>query len=436
MNKWLLLSLLILCLLNGCRENSEIISEISTSPESIEALQTSLSGTILDENKSALLSAKVEVLQEDESLGSAYTKPDGTFEIPATILPDKKVFLRAEKDGYLTTLSNVDPTDGKASREVVMAPSTIVRGSSAMEGRTSQVILIEGILVGSDGTILSGKYVMIQNAEGRTSYSFVDTNGAFSVAVPANEALTLLVLDRFCRSEEFEVKVGPFGKDTDLGRVEVTGASTNQLQITGQLVSCAGNPVANGIVEILAGGSMERTIADRNGNFEVSISECSDRGNSTVTITAYDENYENAGDAQRITLTGVTTVVGPIEVCTRTTTSLELTIGDSTYTTQAGHQFRFDEPTGMTYFTPLNPREGLILYFPGNAPGTYAANTFAFIKNRIAFIGGGRLNLDQRVVVEVRSFSEVEIAGTISGTVLDAETRVPLAVTGTFKITQ
>ena len=106
-----------------------------------------------------------------------------------------------------------------------------------------------------------------------TLSGYTDNDGNVTGLFPANEELTLELLD-FCGVSIFTQTIGPFSADTDLGTYTVSNSSINSTTISGNLLDCNGAPLTNGVIQFSFGGQTVYHYATTS-NFSATFSTCS-----------------------------------------------------------------------------------------------------------------------------------------------------------------
>ncbi|MBK7410804.1 MAG: hypothetical protein IPJ40_23765 [Saprospirales bacterium] len=113
------------------------------------------------------------------------------------------------------------------------------------------------IFLNTNDNPLSGVQVRITIVSSSFSgYGWTDENGVFGGDIPAGEALVLEILD-LCGEVVYTENIGPFSADVVLADLILpSSAFTNMpVNISGTLVDCDGNPVPNGYVKVMLGGT-------------------------------------------------------------------------------------------------------------------------------------------------------------------------------------
>jgi hypothetical protein len=112
------------------------------------------------------------------------------------------------------------------------------------------------------------------NADAWPGYGYTDENGQFGGKVPKGEALILEILDE-CGEVIFSKNIGPFEADTDLGCFEVA-LNSNSVHLSGTLLDCNNQPVANGFVKMHWGDHATVAIyTEADGTFDFLANVCS-----------------------------------------------------------------------------------------------------------------------------------------------------------------
>lgn len=115
-------------------------------------------------------------------------------------------------------------------------------------------IILEGCLGDATGLALAGATVTITSANYGTGYGYTDGEGRFGGIVPANESLTLKVLDN-CSAVIYSTTIGPFAINTTLSKIDITTNAQASVTVTGTLVDCNGMPLTDGLVYVYNPGN-------------------------------------------------------------------------------------------------------------------------------------------------------------------------------------
>jgi hypothetical protein len=177
---------------------------------------------------------------------------------------------------------------------------------------------------------LNNVAVTIRRPNNSSGYGRTDSSGQLCGKVPKNEALILSVLDQ-CGTVVYTRNIGPFTANTDLGVIQVTIPTPNQVTITGTVTDCSNNPVTNGAVLIYTGGAFAYTVPVTNGAFSHTILRCNG-GTLNFNVLGVDYNTLQQGVPYSGTATTGTANVGAIQACgTAATEFIELLIDGTPY---------------------------------------------------------------------------------------------------------
>jgi len=160
------------------------------------------------------------------------------------------------------------------------------------------------------GTILSSSGSPIANAtiqikilsSGASRSGWTNANGEFSGKIPANELLEMTVFENGCGSAILTESLGPIPVNsdstcTDLGTFTTNNPIINEIEITGNIVSCSGSSITNGWLEINLDGIEYNFYIDDGSNFSTTIINCNDQ----TELTAVAGNIEDLMFSDEIT---------------------------------------------------------------------------------------------------------------------------------------
>jgi len=220
-------------------------------------------------------------------------------------------------------------------------------------------IRLTGTVVDADNNPLIGTRVIIssQNFGIRTAYT--DDEGKFSGFVPKGDVLTFSIEDA-CGAIQYEVNIGPFNTDTDMGAIEVAGI--NSLIVTGNLLDCDQQPLADGLTVIRRDGSpVAVVLSDETGHFSAAIVWCA--GSSTISVSAFDTDNLLQSAPLFFEQTGNTVEAGAIPVCTALDEYITLNLDGTTHTFPHNLQFDFLGDGGSLYGQQNNDTVSVSLRF-------------------------------------------------------------------------
>lgn len=166
--------------------------------------------------------------------------------------------------------------------------------------------------VDAQGATASNLLVNVSSKNFGTRSGQTDADGWVGGLVPANEILNLTVLD-LCGNEIYQINIGPFSADKDLGKIVVP--TYNPPSISGILLDCAGVPVQQGIVTFSFGidSVQTYTYTDINGHFSFVFPNCSQI--DTFHLRGYDLQGLSSSPRLDVNSTGNSKDVGSIQAC-------------------------------------------------------------------------------------------------------------------------
>ena len=172
-------------------------------------------------------------------------------------------------------------------------------------------ILLNGCVGDNAGNLVANVRVRLTRTNGQSGYDLTDNLGNYGGLVPANETMTLEIIDP-CENILYTAQVGPFTADTDLPKITIPAADL--VTVSGSLVDCNNDAIAFGVVEAALGGQFFVTTTDASGNFSFSSNNCANE--STVTVTGYDNASPNQSIPLSVNIVGGIATTGEIVVCT------------------------------------------------------------------------------------------------------------------------
>ncbi len=142
------------------------------------------------------------------------------------------------------------------------------------------------------------------------SVGWSNGNGEICGLIPANESLTMKIIDP-CGTLISATNIGPFAVDTTLPTVTIPALQTST--ITGTLVDCNNNVVTNGYVILRYGTYNELTYTVTNGSFIFTTLSCAANGN--FTLEGLDNNGFQTTGVVNFTFTNPITNIGNLVAC-------------------------------------------------------------------------------------------------------------------------
>ena len=127
--------------------------------------------------------------------------------------------------------------------------------------------------------------INIIRPNGDSKTTSLNEGGRFQGKAPANEVLTLEIID-FCGNVLLSESIGPLSVETNVGTFDLSGISMTTVSISGNAIDCNLNPITNGYVMVSSGnGYIEFIDLESDGTFSGTLAWCP---NTEIYITAFD----------------------------------------------------------------------------------------------------------------------------------------------------
>ena len=231
------------------------------------------------------------------------------------------------------------------------------------------------------GTILSSSGSPIANARiqikilssGASRSGWTNTNGEFSGKIPANELLEMNVFENGCGSAILTESLGPIPVNsnsicTDLGTF-TTNNPINEIEITGNILDCSGNPITNGWLEINLDGLEYNFYIEEGSNFSATIINCNDQ----TELTALAGNIDDLMFGDEITFT----ITNPLDL--GTITACDNVLPEWLTLTIDGVETLYPD-VGIS-FPGSTQSDSIPLTITGKIPGTFLSVRFEILNS-------------------------------------------------------
>lgn len=290
-----------------------------------------------------------------------------------------------------------------------------------------------------DGGALPFAKISLTRPNGETRYGYTDGSGYFFATIPAGEVLVMKVNDA-CNTSVFTQTIGQFTNNVNLGNI-IVPFHTVKVTITGTTVNCKGEPVANGVLDLMLDGKLNRTMIS-NGSFSINLTRCSN-ANTEAKLTVFDNDSGMQSDDVKVNVTEGNINAGEISTCANTADQyITLTVNGDHYTwllpdymsstiiSAAGQNNTFIESV------KANEQQSLYFTFQGGmVPGTYSGNQFEFYPTAIgetAYLSSATpLSI---IITEYGNVSQY-VTGRFSGNVIrSGNSKNPLPIQGSFRV--
>ena len=307
-------------------------------------------------------------------------------------------------------------------------------------------IWLDGSIIDQSGAGVEGLVVTLtETSSGAVRYGVTDEDGVFEGYVPNNQELTLISHDD-CSVEIVTDQIGPFTNDSSLPPYQQNGTITNFVTISGKLVDCDNNPVANGYFKV-SYGVFHILETDANGNFSGTINTCNF---GTVEGTGYDLGDYIKSSTETYNVNGVGQIeLGEIIACNELIEYVKYSIDDDDFTIARPYTEFVNPSSGEFRINALrnNNSAGEIVFtigFNATTVGTYTP--FHTVITGLTQDLNYSLICDQSnlngapdcssIDINITTFEDVGgyIIGTLNGTLSDSETGISYPVSVEFRL--
>lgn len=170
---------------------------------------------------------------------------------------------------------------------------------------------------------------------GSHAYGYTDSLGQVKGFVPSDKNLLLEVLDP-CGKTVYSQNLSALNKNTDLGTITVTNATTSLLTFTGTLLNCSTLPVKNGYAIINFNNFIRYATTDNAGKFTTTFITCSGTP-ATALVFGIDETSQQQSATSTLTVTAPVTDAGNITACgTSSAEYIKYTLDDTVHNITTG----------------------------------------------------------------------------------------------------
>ena len=242
-----------------------------------------------------------------------------------------------------------------------------------------------------------------------STIGYTDSTGVISGAVPSGQIMKMTVYNS-CGAIIDTRNIGPYTAATDAGTITINTATPLSTTVTGTVLDCSGNLVANGMVNIAVSGKNYRTLLS-NGGFSITVDRCD---NSTVTakLQAFDYNTTQQGAETSLTISGGAVNAGQLSACGSS-------INEFINYTLNGKQVVLIPPADNLNESRTNSTTGVSGYHSNQSNYTYFAFTDNAQPATVAMdsvnIEGGQYTWKKSGVINVNITEYGPVSGYISG---------------------
>lgn len=245
------------------------------------------------------------------------------------------------------------------------------------------------------------KVGIIRSGNTYPSIGTTNADGQVCGLVPANESLTIVVIDN-CGNTIYSGSAGPLSANTTLPTITVNNPLAVPTMIQGNLVTCSNAAVTNGYV-ILHTGYHTQVAVVTNGSFSFNTLVC---GGPNTTFTLEGADYDNlqvTGDIT-YTFTAPITNIGNLVACNSITEFITYQVDNNPTVYHLNGITTNYTPNGLSI--SAQGATGVGIYFWGNTnvPGTYTTSNFTIEGGSVGYISP---QLPNTVLFNLNNFGAV-----------------------------
>lgn len=302
------------------------------------------------------------------------------------------------------------------------------------------VVSMEGSLVDIDGNPIADAYINIKiTSSGFSAMGITDATGAFSGKIAEGEVMTLTVkVSGQCNGPLHTEVIGPFDSDVILNPIVIDPANATlytQVDLTGLLVNCAGDPVTDGYAKVNHNDNVHIYYPNDAGEIEGNFYVCEITPN--VTVKAIDFVAEKQSNLlSYTTATGNQFDLGTIAICETIVEVFDYSID--------GNDFSIIDPTARLDIDQLliegigsgqQDSSYVSIQLTATGPGVYNPSNAYYLASTANTFGYGSCQGCTDFEVTITNFGNVGelIEGSFDGT-MDGSGGPNTPISGTFKI--
>ncbi|UUC44846.1 carboxypeptidase-like regulatory domain-containing protein [Flavobacterium cerinum] len=259
------------------------------------------------------------------------------------------------------------------------------------------------------------KVGIIRSGNTYPSIGTTNADGQVCGLVPANETLTIVVIDN-CGNTIYSGSAGPLSSNTTLPTITINNPLAVPTTVEGNLVTCNNAAVTNGYV-IMNIGYTTQVAPVSNGSFSFNTLVC---GGPNATFTLEGADYDNLQVTGEITytFTNPTTNVGNLVACNTVTEFISYQIDNDPITYYITGINANYTPNGLSISSSATGTGGIYIWGNTNIPGIYTTTNFSIEGSGVGYIS---LQTPNTVSFNLSSFGSVGqyIDLTFNGTYTD-----------------
>ena len=233
-------------------------------------------------------------------------------------------------------------------------------------------VILKATIQNSKGQPLSNVSVNIKGTGSGHGCGYTDSLGQVSGLVPANENLTLEILDQ-CGGVVYSKSIPALTQNADLGRITIGNTNSSVIAVEGKILDCNNTPVTGGYAIIEFNNIIRYAHVYGNGDFSSSFVTCQGVA-STFQVLGVDSASQQQGSAVSMTISSPITDVGNIIACG--TSALEFV----NYNIDGTDYISTPTNDSLIAFTSNGPGSSFTTYISGGKPQSFI--DFNYIHNK------------------------------------------------------
>ncbi|CAL1521037.1 carboxypeptidase-like regulatory domain-containing protein [Chitinophaga sp. MM2321] len=174
------------------------------------------------------------------------------------------------------------------------------------------IIPFKAVLQNNEGIPLANMFVRMVRENDSYATAYTNIEGEVSGSIPSNESLTMVVYNRgVCSQKILSKKIGPFSDKTDIGIIKTSTPDIITINISGNVTTCDGTPVAKGRLTYTVDGVRSYAYISQ-GTYATSFIRCQAQP-AEIILNAVDE--VNNKMATTTAVLGIGNHVRNLQVC-------------------------------------------------------------------------------------------------------------------------
>ncbi len=257
-----------------------------TSADISQIMPGDLRGMNTDNERQQLITFGMIAVELEDDAGESLNIADGqtatiTIPVPDALIANAPTIIPL---WYFNESTGYWMEEGQATLQGNQYVGTVSHFSFWNCDLPGDFVFIDGKITDANGAPLPNTLIKITAvSSGMVRFGWTNEDGVYAGAVPKDQELNIFIKDN-CGNEIYSELIGPFSTDVSIPNITVN-TDENFYTISGTLVNCENNPIANGYLKIDFGFGPLIVLADENGTFSETVNICNA---TTVETTGFD----------------------------------------------------------------------------------------------------------------------------------------------------